>query len=179
MDDEDAVRIAVAQLVNDRDLEPRGCLWRLFDCTVLPILNVFHILLPAETLVDLVFQLTDEIKELQGEKYDVSRVFVTFETEEGQRAALSALSIGRFDIISNNKSKSGALFKDVVLNVGEPSEPSAVRWLDLSASTVHKGCMRILNLILTAAIGKFGVRIRRCCSSFVTDLTIHCDCIFQ
>jgi hypothetical protein len=155
MDNEDAVRIAVAQLVQDRDLEPRGCLWKLFDCTVLPIVNLVNMMLPAEILVDRVFQLTDEIKELQKEKYEVSKVFVTFETEEGQRAALSALSIGRLDIMMNNKSKAGALFRDTVLSIGEPSEPSAVRWLDLSASKMQKGFMRGLNLAVTVGIGEY------------------------
>jgi len=157
MDNEDEVRAAVLQLVRDRDLEVRGCLWKLFDCTVLPILHIFDMLLPAETLVDKVFQLTDEIKELQTEKYEVSKVFVTFETEEGQRAALSALSIGRLDIMMNNKAACApsCLFKGHMLNVGEPSEPSAVRWLDLSASTIRKGCMRGLNLAITIAIVSF------------------------
>lgn len=157
MDDEDGVRAAVAQLIRDRDLEPRGCVWKLFDCTVLPILRLFNMMLPAETLVDRVFQLTNEIKELQQEKYDVCKVFVTFETEEGQRAALSALSIGRLDIMMHNKAACApsALFKGHILNVGEPTEPSAVRWLDLSASTLKKGLMRGLNVGLTIGIVAF------------------------
>jgi hypothetical protein len=155
MDNEDAVRAAVAELVRDRDLEPRGCLWNLFDCTVLKILNLFNMLLPAETLVDRVFKLTDEIKELQTAKYDVCRVFVTFETEEGQRAALSALSIGRIDIMMDNKSKVGALFRDQLLRVGEPTEPSAVRWLDLSAPPFWRTFMRVLNVVITIAMVAF------------------------
>jgi hypothetical protein len=157
MEDEDAVRTAVAQLVQDRDSEPRGCLWKLFDRTILPIVRIFNIMLPAETLVDRVFTLTNEIKELQTEKYDVSKVFVTFETEEGQRAALSALSIGRLDIMMNNKGSvaPSAIFKDTILRIGEPSEPSAVRWLDLSASTGRKVSMRGLNLGITLAIVSF------------------------
>lgn len=157
MDDEDAVRTAVAQLVRDRDREPRGCIWRLFDCTVLPILNFFEMLLPAEKLVDYVFSLTDRIKELQTEKYDVCKVFVTFETEEGQRAALSALSIGRLDILMENKAACApsALFRGHILDVGEPSEPSAVRWLDLSATNMWKNFMRGLNLCITTLIVAF------------------------
>jgi hypothetical protein len=151
MDDEDAVRTAVAQFVQDRDSEPRGCIWKIFDCTVLPILRVFNMLLPAETLVDRVFLLTEEIKQLQTEKYDVIKVFVTFETEEGQRAALEALAIGRLDVMMNNKSAiaPSAIFKDKILKIGEPSEPSAVRWLDLSASTARKGMIRFINICIT------------------------------
>ena len=151
MDDEDAVRTAVAQLVQDRDSEPQGCITKIFGCTVLPILRLINMLLPAETLVDRVFQLTEEIKVLQAEKYDVTKVFVTFETEEGQRAALEALAIGRLDVMMNNKNAiaPSALFKDTILKIGEPSEPSAVRWLDLSASTMKKGTIRFLNVGIT------------------------------
>lgn len=154
MDDEDAVRTAVAQYVSDRDSEPRGCLWKIFDGTALPLLHVVNMLLPAETLVDRVFSLTKEIKELQAEKYDVARVFVTFETEEGQRAALSALSIGRLDIMRNNQASvaPSTVFKNRLLRVGEPCEPSAVRWLDLNASTALKVLMRGFNLGMTVAM---------------------------
>jgi len=157
MDDEDAVRTEVAQLVRDRDLEPRGCIWKLFDCTCLPILNIFNMMLPAETLVDKVFSLTAQIKELQTEKYDVCKVFVTFETEEGQRAALAALSIGRLDIMMANKAACApsALFRGQILDLGEPSEPSAVRWLDLGASNIWKTFMRGVNLCVTTLIVAF------------------------
>jgi hypothetical protein len=111
-------------------------------------------LLPAETLVDRIFSLTEEIKQLQTEKYDITKVFVTFETEEGQRAALSALSIGRWDIFMKNKNAiaPSAVFKDHLLSIGEPSEPSAVRWLDLSASTAHKVLVRLLNVGITTLL---------------------------
>lgn len=156
MNDEDNVRSAVAQLVRDRDAEPRGCLWKIFDSSILPILRIFNILLPGEILVDRVFQLTDEIKELQTKTYEVSKVFITFETEEGQRAALSALAIGRLDIMNNIASVApSAIFQDQLLSVGEPVEPSAVRWLDLSATKLRKGFMRGLNLVLTLLIVSF------------------------
>jgi hypothetical protein len=154
MNDEDAVRIAVANYVMERDSESTGFVWKLLECTLLPILRIFNWFLPAETLVDRVFSLTNEIQELQAEKYDVSRVFVTFETEEGQRAALSALSIGRLDIMMDNKSNvaPSAVFKDTILHVEEPSEPSAVRWLDLSASEVFKTCVRLFNVGFTVSL---------------------------
>jgi hypothetical protein len=157
MEDEDAVRTAVAQLVQDRDSEPQGCLMKLFGCTVLPIFHLLNMLLPAETLVDRIFSLTEEIKQLQEEKFPVAKVFVTFETEEGQRAALSALAIGRWDIMMKNRHAvaPSAVFKDHLLSVGEPSEPSAVRWLDLSASTLHKVSVRLLNIGITLLLVTF------------------------
>lgn len=154
MEDEDGVRTAVAQLVHDRESEPRGCLWAIFACTALPILRLFNIMLPPEDMVDRVFRLTEEIKELQKQKYDVSRVFITFETEEGQRNALQALSIGRFNIMMNHTSgiAPSIVFKDRLLYAEEPAEPSAIRWLSLSASGTHKLVMRLLNLAITVGV---------------------------
>jgi len=105
-------------------------------------------------LVDLVVSLTDEIKELQTEKYDVCKVFVTFETEEGQRAALSAMAIGRLDVMRNNKGATApsALFKGQILRLGQPAEPSAIRWLELSAATWYRTLIRGLNLGITVAL---------------------------
>lgn len=157
MDDEDQVRSAVARLIQDREAEPDGCIMRFLGCAVFPFLRIFNMFLPPEVLVDRVFRLTDQIKELQGEKYTVSNVFVTFETEEGQRAALAALSVGKLDAIRNNTANSApsAIFRDRVLKVEEPTEPSAVRWMDLSASTLRKIILRILNLLITLGVVSF------------------------
>jgi len=154
IDNEDVVREAVAQFAKERDVEPRGCMRKLFDCLVLPILRIFGMFLSAETLVDKIYSLTEEIKELQNEKYDATQVFVTFETEEGQRAALTALSVGRFDIMRNNTANipPSAIFRDRVLKVGEPTEPDSVRWLDLSTKFLSRMMWRIINLALTVGM---------------------------
>jgi hypothetical protein len=157
MEDEDAVRTAVAQLVHDMEGEPRGCICAIFAWTLLPILRLFNIMLPPEILVDRVFKLTGQIKDLQQKKYDVSRVFVTFETEEGQRNALQALSIGRVNVLLNHTTgvAPGIVFKDRLLYVDEPAEPSAIRWLSLSASGMHKLIMRCVNLGVTVGVVSF------------------------
>jgi hypothetical protein len=157
MENEDAVRTAVAQLVHDRESESRGCTWAVFACTVLPILNLFNIMLPPEVLVDRVFKLTEQIKELQKKKYDVSRVFITFETEEGQRNALQALSIGRVNVLMNHTSgvAPGIVFKGRLLYVEEPAEPSAIRWLSLSESELHSFLVRLCNLVATLGVVNF------------------------
>lgn len=163
MDDEDVVRSAVALFVQERDAEPRGCLHKMFDCTVLPILRILNMFLPAETLVDRVFKLTEEIKELQKEKYDVVKVFITFETEEGQRAALSALTVSKLDAMMNRSANlsPSVIFKGTVLKVGEPSEPSAIRWLDLSKSQTKRIGWRLINFFLTIGIvGGAGKAVR-------------------
>jgi hypothetical protein len=154
LDDEDLVRSAVAQLVLEMESEPKGCILRLLKCTVFPALNLINMLLPPQTLVDKTFKLTEEIKELEKEKYNVSTVFVTFETEEGQRAALAALSVSKVDIMISSKANSApsAIFHDRVLKVEEPTEPSAVRWLDLSASSFRKILIRVINLAITLSM---------------------------
>ena len=153
MDDEDLVRTLVAQLVRDQEAEPKGCIGSILSC-ILPILNIFGILLPPDKLVDKVFRLTEEIKELQKEVYDVVKVYVTFESEEGQRAALTALSVGKIDAITNNTSSipSEAVFRDRVLKIEEPCEPNAVRWMDLGAGTFRRLFFRALNLAITGGI---------------------------
>ena len=136
-------------------LNRRGCLWRLFDCTALPILRLFNFFLAPHVLVDRIFKLTEEIKDLQTRHYDVSQVFVTFETEAGQRTALSALKVpGRIDIAMNNTARVGSstLFRGRVLNVEESPEPNAVRWRDISVSTTRKIVQRVISLALTVAL---------------------------
>lgn len=127
---------------------------KILGCTVVPILNLFGMFLPPEVLVDKVFSLTEQIAELQQQKYEASTIFVTFETEEGQRAALDALSVGKIDIVLNRTINlpPSAVFKGRVLKVEEPTEPSAVRWLDLSTPTTRKIVMRTCNLAVTLAV---------------------------
>jgi hypothetical protein len=56
-------------------------------------------------------------------KYDVVKVFVTGETEEGKRAALSELSIGRWDVYMKNKDvvAPSAIFRGNLLRVDHPN----------------------------------------------------------
>jgi len=154
MDDEDAVRVAVAELIHEQSLESRGCIDRILDCTIVPILRMFDMELPPDVLVDKAFKLKEDIQQLQKAKYDVCSVFITFETEEGQRAALTALAIGKVDLLLNNKSHvaPGTLFKDRILKVMVPPDPTSVRYLDLSSTTLYKVSMRIANFFATIAI---------------------------
>ena len=155
LEDEDLVRAAVAQLEREWEAEPAGCVVRLIQCTAVPILNLFGWFLPPHILVDRIFKLTKEIKELQTRHYDVSHIFVTFETEAGQRTALSALKVpGRIDIALNNTSRvaQSTLFRGIVLNVEEAPEPNAVRWLDIHVSTIRKMIQRLISLALTVAM---------------------------
>jgi len=154
LENENAVRLAVSEILREQESERRGCFQLLLECTVFPILRLFGMFLPPNVLCDRSFKLREEIRELQKEKYDVATVFVTFETEEGQRAALTALATGKIDQYMNNTSNHapGTLFKDRILRVELPPEPNSVRYLDLSARASKKLFVRIVNFVLTICI---------------------------
>jgi hypothetical protein len=155
LEDEDLVRTAVAQVEKEWESEPKGCIDVLAGCTILPILRLFGMFLQPNVLVDRIFILTEEIKELQKEHYDVCQVFVTFETEAGQRTAMSALTVpGKLDIAMNNTGRvaPSALFKGRVLKVEEPVEPNAVRWRDLHVPTKRKLLLRLITLAITVGL---------------------------
>ena len=119
----------------------------------------------AEKLVNKIAVLTEEIKELQKKEYKASKVFVTFETEVSQRAALEALTVGGFHLHRNyNLSmKSEHFFRSTrVLKVRQPCEPNDVRWLDLSAGKLKRLQGRLLTFTMTLVIlAAVGVGIKK------------------
>lgn len=94
----------------------------------------------AETLQKEIVKLNKHIlSDLAKRKYDVSNVFVVFETEHAQQEALRELAVLGIDIFRNNTYAlpSDLLFRgEKVLEVREPPEPSSVRWQDLDENTV-------------------------------------------
>lgn len=153
MDDETSLQAAVVELVKEREEEEKSCLATVLDSIIFPILRLVGMFLPPEALLQKSSELTEEIKDLLKGKYDVTKVFVTFETEEGQRNALTALSLGRIDVYTNNTSKiANTLFKDKVLHVAETAEASAIRWLDLSASNIKVATMQAVNFLSSVLV---------------------------
>jgi len=77
--------------------------------------------------------------------YAASEVFVVFETESAQRAALAALSVGQRTLATNDTSvlEKHHLFRGThLLDVLEAKEPSVIRWKDLkTARSVRRGVM--------------------------------------
>jgi hypothetical protein len=111
-------------------------------------------LLPPDKLYSKMLVLKRKIKELQEKEYKVSQIFVTFETEAGQRTALSALQLGFLDIVTDNKKAvaQNCLFKGKLLHVVQPAEPNAVRWLDLDDSPMKIFIRSFVTLIITCGL---------------------------
>jgi hypothetical protein len=79
------------------------------------------------------------LTDLAKRQYDVSNVFIVFETEHAQQEALRELAVLGIDKLRNNTSAlpSDLLFRgEKVLDVREPPEPSSVRWKDLDESVM-------------------------------------------
>lgn len=173
MDDEDLVQTKIAELEREMAGERKGILYHIIHTCVLPWLRMFGMFLPPQSLFDRVVKLTKEIKELQKVEYEVSHVFVTFETENGQRAALDALSVGELDILTNNTSRNPeCVFQGRVLRVQEPTEPNAVRWLDLSSTFLGRVFWRVFNLCVTiGVVAAAGTAVGAARSSVGTSLS--------
>ncbi|KAL3917519.1 MAG: hypothetical protein SGILL_004673, partial [Bacillariaceae sp.] len=134
-----------------------GCIGWILKTLVFPPLNIFGMFLPAEKLYEKMLGLKKEIKELQEKDYSVSQIFVTFEKENGQRTALSALQLGVLDILTDNKKAvaSNCLFKDKLLHVVQPAEPNAIRWLDLDDKPKKIFTMSVITLLLNVGFIAF------------------------
>jgi len=114
---------------------------------------------------------TDIIREACDRKYGACEVFVTFENQASQIAALEALSVSRIAVWKNDGSALGERQKDLlfrekhVLRVIEPPEPSSVRWLDLDEGFLKCNRQMLHTSLITLAILILGciliVRIRR------------------
>mmetsp|Transcript_33207 Transcript_33207/g.71749 ORF Transcript_33207/g.71749 Transcript_33207/m.71749 type:complete len:1011 (-) Transcript_33207:218-3250(-) len=98
---------------------------------------------------------TKEIEELQKAEYKAAAVFVTFETELGQRTALEALNASELEILTNVATNldATALFRgEVVLRVEEASEPNSVRWKDLHTNTISRYLSQIITMAITTGL---------------------------
>jgi len=99
-------------------------------------------------------RLEEEIKELSEKTFDVTTVFITFDTEENQREVLDKMSVPRcnkknidesyrFEAIDGEKK---------VLEISEPDEPSSIRWNDLDESLKYRLFLLTMTTIVFFAI---------------------------
>jgi len=99
-----------------------------------------------------IVKVTEECQRLVQKSYDISAVFVTFDTERAQRAALKALRVGQVYVASNDTSvlpPQHVFQNSLVLDVMECVEPSAVRWQDLDETFLVKCKERFVTLLLS------------------------------
>ena len=96
-------------------------------------------------------RIDNKIKRQVQSNYPVSSVFVTFETEIGQRRVLRAFADESKWINSGKKPKYSFRKTFKPLNVIEAAEPSAVRWQDLSKPQYIIVARFIIPYLLTCA----------------------------
>lgn len=166
LDDDSAVASAVIKFNEQKAMQEPNCISRLLDWIVIPLCNIFGMLLSPDKLVVRIKELTVAIKDLQKKEYKAVKVFVTFETEEGQRTALEALKVGLIDLHLNRTSavRPECLFDGRVLNVQQPTEPNSVRWLDLSYGFINKTIRRGITLGVTVgmiAVAGYCIKLAR------------------
>lgn len=102
----------------------------------------------AESIYFSILRLDAEIDELSKVEYKPASIFVTFQTIAQRNKILDLLvvPIAKRGTIAEEHTYNGTVFK-----VKKPSEPSAVRWLQLNTP----GCIRALKLVLTALLSFF------------------------
>jgi len=145
--DDNTVSLLAAQCERDRN----GLTY--FIAT---ILHPFYLMLDIAALYSRIVVLTSKIRGLSQLENPVSNVFVTFETEKGQRNVLTALDCGIISARTNNAKafyQASHLFRRrQVLQISEPEEPSTIRWQDLNANFSKKVRSLILTFILTLCL---------------------------
>ena len=95
----------------------------------------------------------DDLSDLSKQKYVVSEVFITFESELAQRRALQSLSLPTLAPVMAMMGQSvvpdNLLFRGKhLLRVSEAPEPTAVRWWELDATLpVRNLCCKSIALV--------------------------------
>lgn len=136
-------------------MERRNCCSKLASYIFLPFTLTLRCLgfsaPPEDVLWERIKVTTEAIKTLQKEEYKAASVYVTFETEEGQRTALEALNASEIELITNIAINldSSSLFKGTVLRVEEAKEPNTVRWTDLNYSRLSINFRLIITFCIT------------------------------
>ena len=89
MNNDEEVKREIDAHIVERELMERGFLQSCWGCLVVrPLLRPLNSFLTVEVLRERIENITDQVKEAKKKKHPVSKVFLAFETEEGQRTAL-------------------------------------------------------------------------------------------
>jgi len=118
----------------------------------------------------------ENIEELSTQTFEVSSVFITYETEEAQRAALKTLDVSGWNVWRNTGVEERLLFRgDKVLSLKEPAEPSSIRYEDLDdtfAKTVTQLMLTTFISLVLIVGGAFLIFLARRRSAFASGITI-------
>lgn len=127
---------------------------RLIWLAARPFAKPFKRLCSPIEVYEKILETSKMIVEMKAQDYGVADVVVTFETEEGQRNALKSLSTGKLDVRCNkvDNMTPSDLFKGRVLDVREPAEPSAIRYLDLNTNGLKTFIQSMITLAITIGL---------------------------
>jgi len=153
-DDEQALIFAIDKHNIEIAEQPDGCIGKVLNC-IAPIFKLLGMMLNASELHQQIIKLAEKVKELQEKEYHATKVYVTFETEDGQRTALSALNVGEVDLHANRLGAvpPGCHFRgELLLDAMEPAEPSAIRYMELSSSATNRLVRRLIALSITCVL---------------------------
>ena len=89
------------------------------------------------------------IADLSNETYTAASIFVTFQEQAQQQKVLDHLILPK---LRQKMLEQKYIFDDVILQVVEPAEPSAIRWHDLHTSN----CVRVVQVFFTTLMS-FGL----------------------
>ena len=127
-----------------------------------PVSNTFGV--PA--LCRKLENLNKKIVEDAQRDHHVNSVFVMFETEEAQRYALEKLSLPKFHVKNKNTEAvpdPNHLFRgDIVLDVCESEEPSAIRWKEQHLEPKHFVVKILTSFVVFGMIYASAVLVKLC-----------------
>jgi hypothetical protein len=154
--DELAMNEVVLNAYNQRlgEERQRSCVAKLVGMTITPLLRCFGFCLTEDVIWKRIKAANATIKELEQKEYDVSAVFITFETERGQRTALEALNFSQLEVLTNKaiNADPSAIFRDTVLHCCQAAEPNAVRWNDLKCTNVNIWLRQLCTFVVTCGL---------------------------
>jgi len=132
----------------------RSCLAKLVGMTITPLLRGLGFCLTEDVIWKRIKATNTKIKELEQRDYDASAVFVTFETEQGQRTALEALNFSQLEVLTNTaiNADPSSIFRDTVLSCYEAADPDSIRYNDLKCTNAEIWLRQVCTFVVTCAL---------------------------
>eukprot|EP00551_Chaetoceros_affinis_P010403 CAMPEP_0203684632 /NCGR_PEP_ID=MMETSP0090-20130426/48136_1 /ASSEMBLY_ACC=CAM_ASM_001088 /TAXON_ID=426623 /ORGANISM="Chaetoceros affinis, Strain CCMP159" /LENGTH=926 /DNA_ID=CAMNT_0050553809 /DNA_START=252 /DNA_END=3032 /DNA_ORIENTATION=- len=129
---------------------------------------------PAQKMYQTILKIENDVDNIlsSNPNFDISTVFITFETEEMQRVVLDTLTVPKFRFMAVDDELK---FEGRTLEFKEPDEPSSIRWNDLNASKMTRFVQRVGTFALSCLIivaGGYVVSIARTRSFFLSSIVI-------